>query len=126
MDDRLANDIENLQNDPKWQRLLLEMISARLDACLMRRKDSASQEDPPPRTPTRPELLDEEERMKNYRPSSSRNNNAAGSAVLAYRFSTRPDPLKASLMVHQYMDELRQDCPVAQSTAGSDDDSDDP
>jgi hypothetical protein len=126
MDDRLANDIENLQNDPKWQRLLLEMISARLDACLIRRKNSASQEDPPPHTPTRPEILDEEERMKNYRPSSSRNNNAAGSAVLAYRFSTRPDPLKASLMVHQYMDELRQDCPVAQSTADSDDDSDDP
>jgi hypothetical protein len=126
MDDRLANDIQELQNDPKWQRLLLEMISARLDNCLMRRKNSASQEDPPSHTPTRPELLDEEERMKNYRPSSSRNNNSAGSAVLAYRFSSRPDPLKASLMVHQYMDELRQECPVAQSTADSDDNSDDP
>jgi hypothetical protein len=123
MDDRLANDIQELQSDPKWQRLLLEMISARLDNCLMRRKNSASQDDPPSGTPTRPELLDEDERMKNYRPPSSRNGNTAGSAILAYRFSSKPDPLKASLMVHQYMDELRQECPVV---ADPDDDSDDP
>jgi len=32
MDDRLANDIEELQNDPKWQRLLLEMISSHIDS----------------------------------------------------------------------------------------------
>jgi len=36
MEDRLANDIEELQNDPKWQRLLLEMISAHIDSCLLR------------------------------------------------------------------------------------------
>jgi len=120
MEDRLANDIEELQNDPKWQRLLLEMISAHIDSCSARQK-SPSPDDSPPHTPTRAELLDEEERMKNYRPPTSSNVNAAGSAVLSYRFSARPDPLKASLMVHQYMDELHQDCPVAPSTAESDD-----
>jgi hypothetical protein len=126
MDDRLANTIEELQNDPKWQRLLLEMISARIDSCLMKRKDSASPEDSATQTPTRGELLDEEERMKNYRPPPSRNLNSADSAVLSYRNSVRPDPLKASLMVHQYMDELRQSCPVSQSTAASEEDTEDP
>jgi hypothetical protein len=111
MEDRLANDIEELQNNPKWQRLLLEMISAHLDSCSTRQK-SPPPDDSPPHTPTRAELLDEEERMKNYRPPAAGSYNAAGSAVLSYRFSIRPDPLKASLMVHQYMDELHQDCPV--------------
>jgi hypothetical protein len=120
MEDRLANDIEALQNDPKWQRLLLEMISAHIDSCSARQK-TPPPDDSPHHTPTRAELLDEEERMQNYRPPTSSNVNAAGSAVLSYRFSTRPDPLKASLMVHQYMDELHQDCPVAPSTAESDD-----
>ncbi len=120
MEDRLANDIEELQNDPKWQRLLLEMISAHIDSCSARQK-TPPPDDSPHHTPTRAELLDEEERMKNYRPPTSSNVNAAGSAVLSYRFSTRPDPLKASLMVHQYMDELHQDCPVAPSPAESDD-----
>src|SRR6266436_1294853 len=123
MDDRLANDIEELQNDPKWQRLLLEMISSHIDSC------SANQKTPPPNdspshTPTRAELLDEEERMKNYRPPAAGSYNAAGSAVLSYRFNIRPDPLKASLMVHQYMDEMHLECPVAQSTADSDVDED--
>ncbi len=120
MEDRLADDIEELQNDPKWQGLLLVMISAHIDSCSARQK-SPPPDDSPPHTPTRAELLDEEERMKNYRPPTSSNVNAAGSAVLSYRFSSRPDPLKASLMVHQYMDELHQDCPVAPSTAESDD-----
>jgi hypothetical protein len=124
MDDRLANDIEELQNDPKWQRLLLEMISARLDSCSLRQKNSASPDNSPSHTPTRAEILEEEERMKNYRSPASSNVNAAGSAVLSYRFNTRPDPLKASLMVHQYIDELHQDCPVAQSTADSGGDED--
>jgi hypothetical protein len=123
MEDRLANDIEGLQNDPNWQRLLLEMISAHIDSCSAR-QNPPPPDDSPPHTPTRAELLDEEERMKNYRPPTSSNVNAAGSAVLSYRFSTKPDPLKASLMVHQYMDELHQDCPVAQSTADSDVDQD--
>jgi hypothetical protein len=120
MEDRLANDIEELQNDPKWQRLLLEMISAHIDSCSARQK-TPPPDDSPPHTPTRAELLDEEERMKNYRPPTSSNVNAAGSAVLSYRFSIRPDPLKASLMVHQYMDELHQDCPVVPPGAESDD-----
>jgi hypothetical protein len=125
MEDRLANDIEELQNDPKWQRLLLEMISAHIDSCLLRQK-SPPPDDASPHTPTRPELLDEEERMKNYRPPTSSNFNTAGSAVLAYRFSSKPDPLKASLMVHQYMDEVHRDCPAALSTADPQEDTEDP
>src|SRR6266478_6273808 len=38
MDDRLANDIQELQNDLKWQSLLLEMISAHVDYCATRQK----------------------------------------------------------------------------------------
>jgi hypothetical protein len=116
MEDRLANDIEELQNDPKWQRLLLEMISAHLDSCSARQK-SPPPDDSPPHTPSRAELLDEEERMKNYRPPAAGSYNAAGSAVLSYRFNIRPDPLKASLMVHQYMDEMHLECPIVQSAA---------
>jgi hypothetical protein len=126
MDDRLANDIEELQNDPKWQRLLLEMISAHIDSCLLRQKYSASPENSPSHTPARPEIEDEEERMKNYRPAPSSNYNTAGSAVMSYRFRNNPDPLKASLMVHQYMDESRRDCPVVLPARASEDDSEDP
>jgi hypothetical protein len=125
MDDRLANDIEELQNDPKWQRLLLEMISAHVDSCLLRRKTPPPDTDPQ-QTPTRDELQDEEERLKNYRPPPGSNFNTASSALLAYRFSSKPDPLRASLMVHQYMDEVHRDCPAVLPTSNSQDDSDDP
>lgn len=123
MEDRLANDIVELQSDHKWQQLLLEMVSAHFDYCSTRQK-SAPPDDAPPHTPTRSELLEEEERMRNPRSVPPSNWNTASSAVLAYRFSTRPDPLKASLMVHYYMDELHQDCPATQpeeNTADSDD-----
>jgi hypothetical protein len=125
MDDRLANDIEELQNDPKWQRLLLEMISAHIDSCLLRQK-AQPPDDSSADTPTRGELQDEEERMKNYRPPPGSNYNTAGSALMSYRFNSRPDPLKASLMVHQYLDEAHQDCSAVLPTTNSQHDSDDP
>ena len=125
MDDRLASDIEELQSDPKWQRLLLEMISAHIDSCLLTQKTPPTDNDPQ-HTPTRDELQDEEERMKNYRPAPGSNYNAAGSAVMSYRFNSRPDPLKASLMVNQYLDEAHRDCPAVLPTSNSQDDSDDP
>jgi hypothetical protein len=125
MEDRLANDIEEQQSDAKWQRLLLEMISAHIDSCLLRQK-SPPQDNSPSDTPTRGELQDEEERMKNYRPPTSSNFNASGSALLAYRFSSKPDPLRASLMVHQYMDEVHRDCSAALSTADPDAENEDP
>ena len=124
MEDRLANDIAELQSDSKWQRLLLEMISAHSDYCSTRRK--APPPDNAPHTPTRAELLEEEERTRNPRAVPPSNWNAASSAALAYRFSIRPDPLKASLMVHYYMDELHQDCPAAQAPSDSEADSEDP
>ena len=123
MEDRLANDIVELQSDPKWQQLLLEMVSAHYDYCSTRQK-TPSPDEAPPHTPTRAELLDEEQRARNPRPAPPSNWNTASSAVLAYRFNTRPDPLKASLMVHYYMDELHQECPAMQpeeNTADSDD-----
>jgi hypothetical protein len=125
MEDRLANDIEELQNDPKWQRLLLEMISAHIDSCLLRQK-TPPPDDTPSDTPTRGEILDEEERLKDYRPAPGSNFNTASSAVLAYRFSSKPDPLRASLMVHQYMDEIHRDCNVVLPPSNSDADNEDP
>jgi len=125
MEDRLANDIVELQNDAKWQRLLLEMISAHSDYCSTRLK-TPPQDNAPAHTPTRAELLEEEERMRNPRAVPPSNWNMASSAVLAYRFSIRPDPLKASLMVHYYMDELHQDCPAAQAPSDSEAESEDP
>jgi hypothetical protein len=123
MDNRLAGYIEDLQNDPKWQKLLLQMISAHFLSCEERRKYAAAQGDSP-QTPTRGDLRDQDENMKNYRPPAGGDYNAAGSAVLAYRFSSRPDPLKASLMVRQYMDELHQECPQPQTD--TDDNDEDP
>ena len=125
MEDRLANDIVDLQSDSKWQRLLLEMISAHIDYCSTRLK-APPPDNAPAHTPTRAELLEEEERTRNPRAVPPNNWNTASSAVLAYRFSIRPDPLKASLMVHYYMDELHQDCPAAQAPSDSEADSEDP
>ena len=112
MEDRLAADIEELRNDPKWQQLLLNMISADLNRCTQLQNAAGTPEESPSHTPTRQEILDEEERARNYRQTPGTDVNAAGSAVLAYRFSTRPDPLRASFMVYQYMDELHQTCQV--------------
>jgi hypothetical protein len=126
MEDRLAGYIEELQNDPKWQRLLLEMISAHIDSCLMRQRNSASPEDSPPHTPTRPELLDEEERMKNYRPAPSSSYAAAASAVNSYIYRMSPNRFKNALMVHQLMDEEHRDCPVVPPPADSEDNTEDP
>jgi hypothetical protein len=122
MEDRLANDIEELRNDPKWQQLLLNMISTDLNRCTLSQNAPRTPEEPPSHTPTRQEILDEEERARNYRPSPGTDANGAGSAVLAYRFNTRPDPLRASFMVHQYMDELHQTCQVQDPPSDSDDD----
>ena len=120
MEDRLAADIDELRNDPKWQQLLLNMISADLNRCTQSQSAPRTPEESPSHTPTRQEILDEAERAKNYRQPPGTDVNAAGSAVLAYRFSTRPDPLRASFMVHQYMDELHQTCQVQDSPDDSD------
>ena len=122
MDDRLANDIQELQNDLKWQSLLLELISAHVEYCATR-QESPPLDHSPSHTPTRAEIL-EEARSSQPRRAPTRNYGAAGSAVMSYRFSSSPDPLKASLMVHQYMDEVHRDCDVSQSTADTDDDQD--
>jgi hypothetical protein len=126
MEDRLAGYIEDVKNDPKWQRLLLEMISAHIDSCLLRQRNSASPDDSPADTPTRPELLDEEERMKNYRPAPGSNYGAAASAVNSYIYRMSPNRFKNALMVHQLMDEEHRDCPVVLPPAGSEDNSEDP
>jgi len=125
MEDRLANHIEELQNNPKWQRLLLEMISSHINYCLERRKPEEADPDPP-QTSNRSELEDEQERLKNYRPPRNSNFGAAGSAVLSYRFNSKPDPLRASFMVHQYMDEVHRDCSEVLPSNPNDADNDDP
>jgi hypothetical protein len=125
MDDRLANDIEGLQHDPKWQRLLLEMISAHIDYCATR-QNSQPPDNSPPHTPTRAEIVEEEERMRQHRPAPTSNYGAAGSAVMSYRWKMNPDPLRASLMVHQYLDETARNCPLPESTAQPSDVDEDP
>ena len=120
MDNRLANDIEELHGDAKWQRLLLEMISAHIEYCATRQKN-APQPDDTPHTPTRAEILAEEERMRHPSPAPPNNWNSASSAAQAYRFNIRPDPLKASLMVHEYMGELHQECTAYPSDESEDD-----
>ncbi len=124
MDDRLANYIEDLRNDPQWQRLLLEMVSSHIESCLARQRDAAQPDDTPPHTPTRAEILEEEKPNRQPRPVPANTFNTTSSAVLAYRFKINPDPLKASLMVHQYMDEIHRDCPAVQSTMDSSADDD--
>ncbi len=124
MDDRLANYIEDLRNDPQWQRLLLEMVSSHIESCSARQRDAAQPDDTPPRTPTRAEILEEEKPNRQPRPVPANTFNTTSSAVLAYRFKINPDPLKASLMVHQYMDEIHRDCPAVQSTMDSSADDD--
>ncbi len=124
MDDRLANYIEDLHNDPQWQRLLLEMVSSHIESCSARQRDAAQPDDTPPRTPTRAEILEEEKPNRQPRPVPANTFNTTSSAVLAYRFKINPDPLKASLMVHQYMDEIHRDCPAVQSTMDSSADDD--
>ena len=124
MEDHLAAYIEELHNDPNWQQLLLEWISADLNRCEQSQRHAANPQDAPPHTPTRQEILDEEERARNYRPPPGTDANAASSAVLSYRFKGNQDPLRVSFMLHQYFDELHQTCQVQYQAADSEDDED--
>jgi hypothetical protein len=119
-EDRLAADIEDLRNDPKWQQLLLDWISANINSCTQAQNAPRTPEEPPSHTPTRREILDEEERARNYRPLPGAD---AINAVQAYRFRPRVGSLKVSLMAHQFMDELHQaqTCQVQDSPGDSDD-----
>jgi hypothetical protein len=120
MEDRLAATIEELRNDPKWQQLLLDWISANINNCTQAQNAPRTREEPPSHTPTRREILDEEERARNYRPPPGAD---AINAVQAYRFRPRLGALKVSFTAHQFMDELHQTqtCQVQYSADGADD-----
>lgn len=124
MEDSLVNYIEELHADPTWQQLLLDMISAHINVCAVGQNDAQREESSRPHTPTRQEILDEEERMKNNRIAPPGSYQAASSAVMSYRWRVR-DPLKASLMVYQWMDESKRDCATIAPPTESDD-ADDP
>jgi len=127
MEDRLASYIEGMNSNPKWQQLLLDMISAHINACTSSQHDARRPEDSPNHTPTREEILAEEEAAKNYRPPPPGSYQAATSALMSYRWSSKPDPLKASWMIYQYLDEIKRDCStIAGPVYNSADDSDDP
>jgi hypothetical protein len=122
MEDRLANDIEELRNDPKWQQLLLDWISANINKCTQARNAPRTPEESPSHTPTRREILEEEERARNHRLPPGAEFNWPGNAVQAYRFHPWHDPLKTSFMAHQFMDELHQaqTCQVQDPPADAD------
>jgi len=122
MEDSLANYIEELRTDPKWQQLLLNMISAHINVCTTSARDAQRPENSPSHTPTREEILDEEERMKNYRPAPPGSYQDATSAAMSYRWQMR-DPLKASFMVYQWMDEAHRDCSTIVPSQNSQDSS---
>ncbi len=124
MEDSLVNYIEELRTDPTWQQLLLDMISAHINVCASSQSDGQREENSPSHTPTRQEILDEEERMKNNRIAPPGSYQAASSAVMSYRWRVR-DPLKASLMVYQWMGESKRDCATIAPPTESDD-ADDP
>jgi len=127
MEDRLANDIEEFNNNPKWQQLLLDMISAHINACTSSQQGAQRPENSPSHTPTREEILAEDASMKNYRPPPPGTYQATTSAVMSYRWSSNPDPLKASWMIYQYLDEAKRDCAtIAPPTYNNSDDPDDP
>lgn len=127
MEDRLAADIEELRNDPKWQQLLLNMISARITYCVSSQEAAQRPENSPSHTPTRQEILEEEERARNYRQPPPGSYQSTSSAAMSYRWSIRPDPLKASFMVHQWMAISGGDCStVVPSQDLQDSDDEDP
>lgn len=125
MEDSLANYIEEMRTDPTWQQLLLNMISAHISVCTSGQSDARREENSPSHTPTRQEILDEEERMKNNRTAPPGSYQAASSEVMSYRWRVR-DPLKASLMVYQWMDESKRDCSTIAPQSDRDSDVEDP
>jgi hypothetical protein len=127
MEDRLANDIQEFNHNPKWQQLMLDMISAHINACTSSQQYTQSPENSPSHTPTREEILAEEEAAKNYRPLPPGSYQATSNAVMSYRWNSKPDPLQASWMIYQWMEESKRDCSmIAPPTYGNADDPDDP
>jgi len=127
MEDQLANDIEEFNNNPKWQQLLLDVISAHINSCTSSQQGARRPENSPNHTPTREEILADEEAAKNYRPPPPGSYQAATSALMSYRWSSKPDPLKASWMIYQYLDEIKRDCAtIAGPVSNTADDLDDP
>jgi hypothetical protein len=127
MEDRLANDIQEFNNNPKWQQLMLDMISAHINACTSSQQYAQSPENSPSHTPTREEILAEEEAAKNYRPLPPGSYQATSNAVMSYRWNSKPDPLQASWMIYQWMEESKRNCSmIAPPTYSNADDPDDP
>ena len=127
MEDRLANDIQDFNHNAKWQQLMLDMISAHISACTSSQQYAQSPENSPAHTPTREEILAEEDAAKNYRPLPPGSYQATSNAVMSYRWNSKPDPLQASWMIYQYLEEVRRDCSmIAPPTYSNADDPDDP
>jgi len=127
LEDRVATAIEEFNNNPKWQQLMLDMISAHINACTSSQQYAQRPENSPSHTPTREEILAEEEAMKNYRPPPPGSYQATSNAVMSYRWNSMPDPVKASWMIYQYLEESKRDCStIAGPVYNSADDPDDP
>lgn len=111
MQDALLSTLDDLRGDPEWQKRLAHAVAAKYAYCAARREyvQHPADADGSDRTVSHADLEAGEYEQKNADQAGG-SYNAAVSALLDYRWSSKPGPLKAAAMVHQYLSIVTEQC----------------
>lgn len=111
MQDALLSTLDDLRGDPEWQKRLAHAVAAKYAYCAAQREytQRPSDADGNDRTISHSDLKTKQEEKENANQAGG-SYNAAVSALLDYRWSSKPGPLKAAAMVHQYLSILTEQC----------------
>jgi hypothetical protein len=111
MQEKLLATLDELRADPQWQRLLRNAVVTKYAFCAEWRKESAAGANAPTdgQIVSRADVSADEKR-ENKLSRSNGSYNAATSALMDYRWSSKPGPMKAAVMVHQFISLATEQC----------------
>jgi hypothetical protein len=114
MENTLLATLDDLRNDPRWQKLLRDSVATKYAFCAeWQKKNQAGADGPRDETPrSRADLAAGKKREAPVARAQGIYNAATGS-LLDYRWSSNPGPMKAAVMVHQYLSVITERCAPA-------------
>jgi hypothetical protein len=111
MQEKLLATLDELRSDPEWQKLLRNAVVTKYAFCAEWRKESAAGASAPTdgQIVSRGDVAADEKREHKLSRSNG-SYNAATSALMDYRWSSKPGPMKAAVMVHQFISLATEQC----------------
>lgn len=111
MQDTLLSTLDDLRGDAEWQKRLAHAVGAKYAYCAARREYMQHPADADRRDhPVSHADLEAGEEEQKSTDQAGGSYNAAVSSLLDYRWSSKPGPMKAAAMVHQYLSILTEQC----------------